>query len=143
MNEFKEGVEKDYDVAVLKLVTNETVVSEIVQESDEFIVLRRPLVINSILDRNGEPKIAYRIWMPYNSEDITVVNKTAMVALCMASPYYSKNYYIGIEEMLKYRKENEEEEEKSTKETAHEDAEEDTKQQGNVIFLKTDKNTVH
>jgi hypothetical protein len=142
MNEIEEGVERDYDVAVLKLVTNETVVSEIVQESDEFIVLRRPLVINSILDRNGEPKIAYRIWMPYNSEDITVVNKTAMVALCMASPYYSKNYYIGVEEMLKYRKENEEEE-KSVEETTHEDAEESTKQEGNVIFLKTDKNTVH
>jgi hypothetical protein len=65
-----------------------------------------------------------------------------MVALCMASPYYSKNYYIGIEEMLKYRKENEEEE-KSVEETTHEDAEESTKQEGNVIFLKTDKNTVH
>jgi hypothetical protein len=142
MNKIEEDVERDYDVAVLKLVTNETVVSEIVQESDEFIVLRRPLVINSILDRNGEPKIAYRIWMPYNSEDITVVNKTAMVALCMASPYYSRNYYIGVEEMLKYRKENEEEE-KSAEETTHEDAEESTKQEGNVIFLKTDKNTVH
>ena len=142
MNKIEEDVERDYDVAVLKLVTNETVVSEIVQESDEFIVLRRPLVINSILDRNGEPKIAYRIWMPYNSEDITVVNKTAMVALCMASPYYSKNYYIGVEEMLKYRKENEEEE-KSVEETTHEDVEESTKQEGNVIFLKTDKNTVH
>jgi len=142
MNKIEEDVERDYDVAVLKLVTNETVVSEIVQESDEFIVLRRPLVINSILDRNGEPKIAYRIWMPYNSEDITVVNKTAMVALCMASPYYSKNYYIGIEEMLKYRKENEEEE-KSVDEATHEDVNTELKQEDNVIFLKTDKNTVH
>jgi hypothetical protein len=142
MNKIEEDVERDYDVAVLKLVTNETVVSEIVQESDEFIVLRRPLVINSILDRNGEPKIAYRIWMPYNSEDITVVNKTAMVALCMASPYYSKNYYIGIEEMLKYRKENEEEE-KSAEEATHEDVNTELKQEDNVIFLKTDKNTVH
>jgi hypothetical protein len=142
MNKIEEDGERDYDVAVLKLVTNETVVSEIVQESDEFIVLRRPLVINSILDRNGEPKIAYRIWMPYNSEDITVVNKTAMVALCMASPYYSRNYYIGVEEMLKYRKENEEEE-KSVDEATHEDVNTELKQEDNVIFLKTDKNTVH
>jgi adenine deaminase len=128
----------DNSVAVLKLVTNETVVSEVVEESDEFIVLRRPLVINSMLDRDGEAKIAYRVWMPYNAQDITIVNKTAMVALCIASPYYTKNYVIGIKEMLKYRKEVEADEEDVKQETKK-----DVQKEDNVIFLKTDKNTVH
>jgi len=141
MSDIEEEVREDYSVAVLKLVTNETVVSEIVEENDEYIVLRRPLVINSIFDRDGEPKIAYRVWMPYNSEDITVVNKTAMVALCIASPYYSKNNYIGIKEMLRYRKENDTEE--TAEENTHEDVKKDLQKEDNVIFLKTDKNTVH
>lgn len=129
----------DNNIAVLKLVTNETIVSEVVEENDEFIVLRRPLVINSMLDRDGEPKIAYRVWMPYNAQDITVVNKTAMVALCIASPYYAKNYIIGVKEMLKYRKEAESEETEDVKQ----DTKQDIQKEDNVIFLKTDKNTVH
>jgi hypothetical protein len=129
----------DSSVAVLKLVTNETIVSEVVEENDEFIVLRRPLVINSMFDKDGEPKIAYRVWMPYNSDDITVVNKTAMVALCIASPYYSKNYLIGVKEMLRYRKEAEADEVEDVKQ----DMKKDIQKEDNVIFLNTDKNTVH
>jgi hypothetical protein len=129
----------DSSVAVLKLVTNETIVSEVVEENDEFIVLRRPLVINSMFDKDGEPKIAYRVWMPYNADDITVVNKTAMVALCIASPYYSKNYLIGVKEMLRYRKEAEADEVEDVKQ----DTKKDTQREDNVIFLNTDKNTVH
>lgn len=129
----------DSNVAVLKLVTNETIVSEVVEENDEFIVLRRPLVINSMFDKDGEPKIAYRVWMPYNADDITVVNKTAMVALCIASPYYSKNYLIGVKEMLRYRKEVEADEVEDVKQ----DMKKDIQKEDNVIFLNTDKNTVH
>jgi len=129
----------DSSVAVLKLVTNETIVSEVVEENDEFIVLRRPLVINSMFDKDGEPKIAYRVWMPYNADDITVVNKTAMVALCIASPYYSKNYLIGVKEMLRYRKEVEADEVEDVKQ----DMKKDIQKEDNVIFLNTDKNTVH
>lgn len=129
----------DSNIAVLKLVTNETLVSEVVEENDEFIVLRRPLVINSMFDKDGEPKIAYRVWMPYNADDITVVNKTAMVALCIASPYYSKNYLIGVKEMLRYRKEAEADEVEDVKQ----DMKKDIQKEDNVIFLNTDKNTVH
>lgn len=129
----------DSNIAVLKLVTNETLVSEVVEENDEFIVLRRPLVINSMFDKDGEPKIAYRVWMPYNADDITVVNKTAMVALCIASPYYSKNYLIGVKEMLRYRKEAEVDEVEDVKQ----DMKKDIQKEDNVIFLNTDKNTVH
>jgi hypothetical protein len=129
----------DSSVAVLKLVTNETIVSEVVEENDEFIVLRRPLVINSMFDKDGEPKIAYRVWMPYNADDITVVNKTAMVALCIASPYYSKNYLIGVKEMLRYRKEAEADEVEDFKQ----DMKKDIQKEDNVIFLNTDKNKVH
>jgi hypothetical protein len=129
----------DSNIAVLKLVTNETLVSEVVEENDEFIVLRRPLVINSMFDKDGEPKIAYRVWMPYNADDISVVNKTAMVALCIASPYYAKNYLIGVKEMLRYRKEAEADEVEDVKQ----DMKKDIQKEDNVIFLNTDKNTVH
>jgi len=135
----EEQYTSDYNIAVLKLVTNETLVSEVVEENDEFIVLRRPLVINSMFDKDGEPKIAYRVWMPYNADDITVVNKTAMVALCIASPYYSKNYLIGVKEMLRYRKEAEADEAEDVKQ----DMKKDIQKEDNVIFLNTDKNTVH
>lgn len=143
MNDIEEELATDESsVAVVKLVTNEIVVSEVVEENDEFLVLRRPLVINSIFDRDGEPKIAYRVWMPYNTEDIIVVKKTAMVALCIASKYYTKNYMIGVKEMLKYRREAEVEDE--TKEsTPTSDTKRDLHKEDNVIFLNTDKNTVH
>ena len=135
----EEQYTSDYNIAVLKLVTNETLVSEVVEENDEFIVLRRPLVINSMFDKDGEPKIAYRVWMPYNADDITAVNKTAMVALCIASPYYSKNYLIGVKEMLRYRKEAEADEAEDVKQ----DMKKDIQKEDCVIFLNTDKNTVH
>lgn len=132
---------EDMNIAVIKLVTNEIVVSEVLEENDEFLVLNRPLVINSIFDRDGEPKIAYRVWMPYNSQDVVVVKKTAMVALCIASPYYSKNYMIGVKEMLRYRKEAAEEEKEEV--SSNKENKKDLRTEDNVIFLNTDKNTVH
>jgi hypothetical protein len=81
--------------------------------------------------------------MPYNTEDIIIVNKATMVAMCIASAYYSKNYMIGVKEMLRYRKEAEVEDHTELDTQSNEEIKKDLRQEDNVIFLKTDKNTVH
>jgi len=123
-------------VAVIKLVTNETLISEIVEETDEFMVLRRPLSLNNIYDRDGELNIAYKIWMPYCGEDIIVLRKNAMVALCVASDYYANNYLVGIKEMVKYKT--------VKKEVTKADTpKEKTHNEDNIIFLNPDKSSIH
>ena len=122
-------------VAVIKLVTNETLVTEVVEETDEFMVLQRPLSISSIYDRNGDVNIAYKVWMPYCTEDVVVLRKNAMVALCVASAYYKKNYVTGVKEMMKYKSHKEEETTKQSKEKTH--------TEDNIIFLNSDKSSIH
>ena len=137
---------KDDDIAVLRLVTGETVISRVVEENDDMIVLYKPLSITPTYNASGEVRLAYRLWMPYTRESIVVVRKNAMVALCIASKYYKGNYFASLEELDDIKKAFEDDESDSTTEAKADSKEEKLKnlrKEDNIIFLNPDKNTVH
>ena len=139
--------QKEDDIAVLRLVTGETVISRIVEETDEMIVLYKPLSITPTYNADGDVRLAYRLCMPYTRQSIIVIRKTAMVALCIASNHYKKNYFSSLEELDEIRKSFEDEEDPApvneTKAESKEQKIRELKKEDNVIFLNPDKNTVH
>ena len=139
---------KDNDIAVLRLVTGETVISCIVEETDDMIVLYRPLSITPTYNANGDVRLAYRLWMPYTKQNIIVVRKSSMVALCIASNYYKQNYFSSLEELEDIRKMYEEDEpdpdiKPEAKDESPKEKLKELKQEDNVIFLNSNKDTVH
>jgi len=137
---------KDDDIAVLRLVTGETVISRVVEETDDMVVLYKPLSITPTYNASGEVRLAYRLWMPYTKQSIVVVRKHAMVALCIASSYYKQNYFSSLEELDEIRKTFEDDEPDPTPEAKTDSKEEklkELKKEDNVIFLNSNKDTVH
>jgi hypothetical protein len=130
---------EDSDIAVLKLLNGDTVISRVIEETDEFMVLYQPMSMTSVIDTDNTPKIAYKIWMPFNENSIIVVNKSAMMALCVASPYYRENYLMGAEKLDSYK--NDTNSDVTDKEVTKETTEEST--DDNVIYLNPDKNIIH
>ena len=101
-------------IVVFKLISSETIISEVLYEDSEYFLIKSPLKVEVKYDRNrGLKMMTESRWCHFNDDEIMLLTKKGILGFSLVSKEHAKIYKDAVEY---YEKDDQVEEELSEEE---------------------------